>query len=61
MRPAPDAPSGMLRETTIRIVLDRAISIEFYEIVTEPALADDARRDDLHGAPGSAPIAQPAA
>jgi hypothetical protein len=60
MRPAPDAPSCMLREPTIRIVLERAISIEFHEIATEPRLADDERREDPQPR-ASAPIAQPAA
>jgi hypothetical protein len=61
MRPAPDAPDCWLRETTIRIVLDRAVAIEFYDIATEPALIDDERRDVAAGSRGSAPIAQPGA
>jgi hypothetical protein len=43
MRADPDGPGYLLRETTIQIVLDRLVTVEFFELDTEPQIAR--RRD----------------
>lgn len=49
MRADPDGPSCVLREPTIRVVLDRMIAVEFFPTVWSPHDTEPAATESLLG------------